>query len=624
MKIDPASPKHLLPGLFLLILLISAAFAMAEDPGDLPEPVEVAPGEFVHDVGELHLTVTNQGLIGAVPGSGIPGSDAPSARWPGATGVDHLYAAGIWVGGEILGEALVSTGVYQREFRPFEDPLDTIYGARMDEPGAARYPAAMPDDDGDGLEDEDPFNGRDDDGDGLIDEDDGGIGDQGFRWESNDARPVSVEIYPDHTPMMLELITRSVQWDDDEADDFVGFDFTVVNRNVARIDDLYIGFFADYDIRETADPAETEDDLPGTYHGYVQAAGGEQVYVSAVYMFDGDPVAASGVIGTVLLGHSTDPAGISAPAEISALRTRFFTGQAPFDQGGDPVNDDERYRMLSMDLPNVGGQTPGDYRTLISCGPFASLAPLESLGCQFAMVAGADLDEFLQNAAEARLTWIGKSFDRDGDPNTGENGCEYVVRWLREDDVPVAADDARVEAAIDGAAVVLTVTQDRADWEGLLLERRVAGEPSRRWDLGRETAALAGAPSLVLRDPEPAGWPREYVLMRAALFGDSIFDSVLVEKPQFDDGALAVNPNPCNPGAEVKFSLPEAASVSLTIHDLAGRRVKTLSVGELPAGPHAVTWYGRDDRGRALPAGTYLLRLYTGTDLQTRKLQIVR
>jgi flagellar basal-body rod modification protein FlgD len=45
------------------------------------------------------------------------------------------------------------------------------------------------------------------------------------------------------------------------------------------------------------------------------------------------------------------------------------------------------------------------------------------------------------------------------------------------------------------------------------------------------------------------------------------------------------------------------------IADAAGRAVRRLETAHLPAGSHALAWDGRDDRGRALPAGSYYVRV---------------
>ena len=75
---------------------------------------------------------------------------------------------------------------------------------------------------------------------------------------------------------------------------------------------------------------------------------------------------------------------------------------------------------------------------------------------------------------------------------------------------------------------------------------------------------------------------------------------------------LAAHPNPFNPRTTVSFALARPAHVTLTVHDLAGRRVTTLVEAGLPAGPHAVTWTGADTAGRKVASGVYVARLVTG------------
>ncbi len=73
---------------------------------------------------------------------------------------------------------------------------------------------------------------------------------------------------------------------------------------------------------------------------------------------------------------------------------------------------------------------------------------------------------------------------------------------------------------------------------------------------------------------------------------------------------LPAQPNPFASATRVAFTLPQAAGrVRLAVYGLDGRRVRTLVDEALPAGPHEVTWDGRDGTGSEAGAGVYFVRL---------------
>jgi len=75
----------------------------------------------------------------------------------------------------------------------------------------------------------------------------------------------------------------------------------------------------------------------------------------------------------------------------------------------------------------------------------------------------------------------------------------------------------------------------------------------------------------------------------------------------------------------IRFGLPNANSVRLTIFDMAGRTVRTLVHGEnLNAGYHEVRWNGRDNLGRAVTAGIYIYRLEAANFSASHKLILLR
>ena len=67
-------------------------------------------------------------------------------------------------------------------------------------------------------------------------------------------------------------------------------------------------------------------------------------------------------------------------------------------------------------------------------------------------------------------------------------------------------------------------------------------------------------------------------------------------------------PNPFNPSTTLRYDLPQASRVQLTIYDVMGREVNSHAALE-EAGYRSVTWQGRDRAGRALPSGIYIYRL---------------
>jgi len=82
---------------------------------------------------------------------------------------------------------------------------------------------------------------------------------------------------------------------------------------------------------------------------------------------------------------------------------------------------------------------------------------------------------------------------------------------------------------------------------------------------------------------------------------------------------LRAAPNPMRSSTELRFRLPAARNVGLVVYDVAGRRVRTLHRGRLPAGEHRRTWDGRDDGGSPVAAGAYFVRLEAEGVAGTRK-----
>jgi hypothetical protein len=84
-------------------------------------------------------------------------------------------------------------------------------------------------------------------------------------------------------------------------------------------------------------------------------------------------------------------------------------------------------------------------------------------------------------------------------------------------------------------------------------------------------------------------------------------------------GLLQNYPNPFNPRTTIRFRLPAAGTVRLTVHDLLGREVGVLADGRIDAGVHEIPF----DASR-LSSGTYFCRLSTDVRTQVIKMLLMR
>ena len=84
--------------------------------------------------------------------------------------------------------------------------------------------------------------------------------------------------------------------------------------------------------------------------------------------------------------------------------------------------------------------------------------------------------------------------------------------------------------------------------------------------------------------------------------------------------ALADNfPNPFNPATTIKYALPQAADVELTVYNVVGQVVRTLVAEHQSAGRYVVEWDATNDNGRSLSSGIYFYRLQAGSEFHEVK-----
>jgi len=83
-------------------------------------------------------------------------------------------------------------------------------------------------------------------------------------------------------------------------------------------------------------------------------------------------------------------------------------------------------------------------------------------------------------------------------------------------------------------------------------------------------------------------------------------------------------PNPFNAETIIKYQLPEASKVTLSIYNLSGQEVVRLVDEEKNGGFHQVQWDGKDSMGRSVTSGVYVYRITVDKYEKGRKLVLLR
>lgn len=92
---------------------------------------------------------------------------------------------------------------------------------------------------------------------------------------------------------------------------------------------------------------------------------------------------------------------------------------------------------------------------------------------------------------------------------------------------------------------------------------------------------------------------------------------------------LSNYPNPFNPETWIPFELANDSDVTIRIYDVNGRLIRTLNLGNLPAGLYrskhrAVYWNGKTETGEQVASGMYFYTIHAGNFQATKKMCIIR
>ncbi len=386
--------------------------ARGASPTALPDIF--GPGAVLR-AGNVVTKVTNIGIVG----NPFTTSTDPSGQWPGQSGIEYMNAIALAVGGvEQVNGQVVRRVTFSTEWRPPSlDAPDKIYAAYEGIVNGVRFH----DDDGDSRIDEDFLDGQDNDGDGAIDEDYAAQGQQMFSHVMTDFSPQSLvsNVREQHVPLTVRVEQKSWGYSltTPNLTNFDVLEYTIKNVSGNTIDSLFVGWLVDFDAGPviSSNFFQDDQDIPGYPQGwfiYDWTQGGQirdprvqlphsptipvapesalcqrdTIRINGFSVADdnGDDNTTTGIPSFLLFGYTIDPLGLTGPRRVQWRAYRSFTAGTPFNQGGNPTIDIQRYEFMSGNEnvqtdetnPMVGfitsepGDQRGDYTNWVSVGPW--------------------------------------------------------------------------------------------------------------------------------------------------------------------------------------------------------------------------------------------------------------
>lgn len=485
--------------------------------------------------------------------------------------------------------------------------------SREGEPGGRRGFSRDADDDGDGLIDEDPLDGRDNDGDGLIDEDYAAIGHGMGVWDLTvGERGTRLETYHWTYPNLASLVFAVFS---QHGGDPAGHLRLAFHKSAAWLhaDDLCATLAIDGQKPQFL--AKLEDPR------YV----GRSLWLGAVILdLDsrqraGTRIRAEGDILTVPVLDSYQAMALA----VGPTRLRVVQDLASAIRLQAGATDPVTGRRVQWLPPAVPAELPVDQ--------LPAVLLRQEQGHRFSLVFQVtseqlrrwDPDQF-QVAGTAlgqaeQITWISAE-GRQTSVAWSDSGADFAAPCLPYEMLG-ASGAGTLEIRYSGLTPAPTTGLEAvyADGRRAVLACETLAEPSTAATGAAATAAAAAgdlarrlqlSPALLTSFPNPfhnqtrIGFQVPATVGEAFLFEDDQDHSLdLQQRMPYADGVV---------------------SVRVTVYSLEGREVAELFTGPVGVGNHFAQWDGRDRDGRNLASGTYFCKLQIDQWSVTRRLIFIR
>ncbi len=173
----------------------------------------------------------------------------------------------------------------------------------------------------------------------------------------------------------------------------------------------------------------------------------------------------------------------------------------------------------------------------------------------------------------------------------------------------------------EGSVVLDWSTATETNNQGFTIERKVAGGEYAAIAFVEGNGSSTTTRNYSFTDGNLQAGKYSYRLKQTDFDGTSAYSKeVEVDVAQVISYALDQNfPNPFNPETVIRFALPVAGNVDITVYNSLGQKVMTLFNGQREAGYHQVTFNAEN-----FPSGSYIYTIKAGNFTATRKMMLMK
>ena len=128
-----------------------------------------------------------------------------------------------------------------------------------------------------------------------------------------------------------------------------------------------------------------------------------------------------------------------------------------------------------------------------------------------------------------------------------------------------------------------------------------------------------------LRGPIDTGLPPQSIVVLGDVTVPTAVEETADSSLPQEFALEAAYPNPFNASVQIPFAVWQSNTpVELTVHDVLGRTIRTLTSGTVAAGRHVLHWDGRNAAGEPVGSGAYLVQLRAGSQQAVGKVMLIK